>query len=454
MKIKLQHLPTHLRFHTKKLMDRTLNPCHGLIQEIGFVNCAYNNPSLIIAGGVLTGVHVLKNKENPGRTAYHIGGTGYYLDEPIIKTIGESVERYAQLLSEVSDYFELRFTTRDELIGRGESVTDLAKLQFFSDEQLARPRFPFGKLKSDSTVSWVQFDSLLEQDKTTWVPAQMVFFGYDVRLKDQEVWFVPGISTGTASHITNAKATLNAMLELIQLDSVIGHWYTDSQAIKINFDERTRYFERFLKRISVPNSIEISFYLLPNPDLLGFAVAAVFVNPENRLPKVAIGLGSDTSLVRAMHKAFLEGMGTLTFARLEIFKSKYDLERVHGTDIDPSRILNLDQNTEYYGHGYNFDLIEKRFLSAKSVNASDLPADIGGSIEEQLAALIKSFKDSNKELYKVDINLPEVKDLGFQVCRVWSPDTLMLCLPSFVPTVHPRFKAYGGVTHEHPHPYP
>lgn len=454
MKVKINELPGSLRFHTKKLMERTLNPSHGLIQEIGFVNSAYNNPDLMIAGGVLTGVHVLKNKPNPGRSAYHIGGTGYYLDEPIIKTIGESVERYAQLLADHSPQFKFAFQSRRSLLAQGEETVDVQKLQLFSQEQLGRERFPFQTFTDDSLISWVRMESMLEKGRTVWAPAQMIFFAYDVKLKDNETWFAPGVSTGTASHITETRATLNALLELIQLDSTMGHWYTEAPALKIKWDARTRYFERFMKKISVRNGIDISFYLLPNPDLLGFSVAALFVNKGQRLPKMAIGLGSDPSLVRAMQKAFLEGMGTLTFGRLEIFKTNHELERVHSKEIDPARIFNLDQNTEYYARGQAFHLVEERFLSQPEVAASELPPDVEGSHEEQLQHLVDRFQATGKELFRLDINLPEVKALGFHVSRVWSPDTLALCLPSFVPKAHARFKAYGEVYHEHPHPYP
>jgi len=59
-----------------------------------------------------------------------------------------------------------------------------------------------------------------------------------------------------------------------------------------------------------------------------------------------------------------------------------------------------------------------------------------------------------KELIHMDLTTTEANALGLVVSRVWSPNTLSLSLPSSVPSQHPRFKAYGGITHDALHPYP
>ena len=453
MKVSIAHSIDHYRYQTKKLLNKLLNPSFGTIQEIGFLNNAYNDPNFLISGGVLTGVHLLLDREDPGRTAYHIGGAGFSLDEPMIKTLAESVERYAQLLAEIADHYTIKFTSYDDMIANAENVISFDKFTFFSQEQLSRKHFPFRAGKKDQPISWIQLTSLSSQQKV-WVPAQLVFFGYRVRLKDGEPWMGAGVSTGTAAHVTYLQAKRNALLELIQLDSAMGHWYTDYPVFEILFDDRTRFLERLLKKVSAHSNVNIRFFFLENPDLKGFSIAAVLFNNGKRLPKVAVGLGADTSLVRAMYKATLEGIGTLALARLEIYKSKYSLDRPEGIVINPDRIYNLDQNSEYYGRGNDFWLIEQRFLNSKKKMASEFPSDMKGSFEVQVEELVASFLNSNKELYETNLNLREVEDLGFYVNRVWSPDALPLCLPSSVQAEHPRFNSYGGIVRENPHPYP
>lgn len=441
----------HIRHRTDNLLKRMLNPCFGMMQEVGMLGGAYNNPSLIVAGGVLTGVHVLQHKPDPGRVAYHIGGCGVFLEESMIKTLAEGVERYAQLLSEISQYFHVNFTNYQTLIDNHEHIIAKEKLQLFTKEQLARPRFAFQPFSEDKPVSWVSFYSLIH-DRKTWVPAQLAFFGYQVRMKDGEPWFGPGMSTGTAAHVSDILARKNAILELIQLDSTMGHWYSNYPAYEILFDERTQFLKNIIDNIAVPSQIHMRFFLLNNPDLKGFTVACLFYNDDHHLPKVVIGLGADTSLQRAMYKALLEGVGTLGLARLEIFKRQFSEDNKE--IIDPNHIYDLDSNCEYYGSGHNFDLINQLFLQSEKIQASQLPADIIGSEEEQFEILKNAFAESGKDLLEVDMNIDEVKTLGFKVIRLWSPDTLSLCLPSFVPKAHPRFQCYGGVQHEAPHPYP
>ena len=86
--------------------------------------------------------------------------------------------------------------------------------------------------------------------------------------------------------------------------------------------------------------------------------------------------------------------------------------------------------------------------------AKDLPSNISGTETEQLQKITQSFYDSGKQLYSTNIDMVEANELNLFVERFWSPDTLSLCLPSYVPKLHQRFKDYGGIVREDPHPYP
>jgi hypothetical protein len=68
--------------------------------------------------------------------------------------------------------------------------------------------------------------------------------------------------------------------------------------------------------------------------------------------------------------------------------------------------------------------------------------------------LIDAFWKTGNELIGLDLTTGDVRDLGFRVVRLWSPDLLSLPLPSAPPLLHPRFNSYGGATDGAPHPYP
>jgi len=260
------------------------------------------------------------------------------------------------------------------------------------------------------------------------------------------------VTTGTAAHISYLLAFKAAILELIQLDTVMGHWYSNWCAYEIEMDNRLSSLISLIKRYSYDSRNRYIFYYIPNPDLAGFTIACVYLQ-EKGLPKIVIGLGADTTLENAMYKAFLETVASVGLSRMVVFKGKYEIDK-HNIPIESNALYDLDRNVEYYGSGNNIKRIEERFLKMPSIKATNLPDDILGNHAAQLGKLITSFTTTNKQLYYLDLTGAEEKSLGFHVVRVWSPNTLSLCLPSAPPVMHPRFTNFGGIKHENPHPYP
>jgi thiazole/oxazole-forming peptide maturase SagD family component len=440
-----------LKYKSNQLINSMLSPLCGMNQEIGYVSRTHYDMNLMVGSAALTGIHVLFNRPNPGRGAYHIGGTGIFPNESMIRILGESVERYAQLMSDFSCSSQLKYARYADLLQGNDDVLPLHYLCLYSNNQLLRAAFPFQKIAENSQLSWIKMFSCYEQS-SVWIPAQLVLVGYNVKKDDGEPWITSAVTTGTAAHINYQLACKAALLELIQLDTVMGHWYSDWNVYEIQLDDRVSSLTTLIKRYTQHSLHRYIFYYIPNPDLAGFTIACVYLQDAG-LPKVVIGLGADTSLENAMYKAFLETVASVGLARMLVFKGKYKID-AHNTPIVADALYDLDRNVEYYGAGHNISRIEERFLNMPSIKASSLPEDIIGTHAVQLNKLVKSFSASHKKLYYLDLSGIEEKALGFKVVRMWSPDTLSLCLPSAPQIIHPRFIDYGDIKHEDPHPYP
>jgi len=437
-----------LKGNTDRLLQRMLDPLCGMNPQISCIDHAHGEPSVLTMGADLCGAHILQKLPPPKRGSQHIGGSGIHLEEALIRTLGETVERYSQLVAELECQHKIIFASFDQMLKRKAVVIPAEKLNFFSSQQFARDYFPFQDFTTDKPISWVQAESFISREKV-WIPAQMLFVGYKIKHDLDEPWLSAAVTTGTAAHTSPLLALRNALLELIQIDSAMGHWYSNAKAIGIEFDDRTRPLERVLMKCAKFAQLKPSFYWLDNPDLAGISVACVF--RKVNLPKVAIGLGIDTCLVDAMYKAFLEAIGVFNLSKLVLLEEKFKVDK---DDVDPANFYDFDANIAYYARGGNTKLFNKKFPPVKKTKARKLPADIAGDPAEQVSGLINSFRRSGKELVHVDITSTEARELGFVVSRVWSPDTLSLSLPSAAHLQHPRFKAYGGISHDAPHPYP
>lgn len=442
---------SHIKYKSHQLINSMLSPFCGLNQEIGYVSRTNGDMRLLVGSAALTGIHVLFNRPNPGRGAYHIGGTGIFPNESIIRILGETVERYAQLMSDFSFSAQMKFEAYKNLKDKDENTLSKAHWSFYSNEQLSRPGFPFASAKEDDHLSWIRMFSCLDNAPIL-VPAQLVLVGYELRKSEGEPWITSAVTTGTAAHVNYPQALKAALLELIQLDSVMGHWYSSWKAYQIEFDGRLSSLTALMTRYNSGSLHQYKFYYIPNPDLLGFTIACLYLQ-DRGLPKVVIGLGADLSLENAMYKAFLETVASVGLARMVVFKGKYELGK-HNNPMDSSSLYDLDRNVEYYGAGNNLDRIKERFIDMSSIKASDIQQDIEGNHESQVATLIASFRKSNKNIYFLNLSGAEEEALGFKVMRVWSPNTLSLCLPSAPQLAHSRFNEYGGISHEDPHPYP
>lgn len=449
LRVSEPHFPLPQR--TRILLPRMLGPLCGMDRTVGFLLRSPFEPRLAIAGADMTGVHVVRGEAEPG--AYHLGGAGVLLDEAVIRSLGETVERYSQFVSVLGGRHRLRWASHEEMVAAGRPVVAAERLRFYAPEQHARPGFRFRPLDASTPLSWVAC-SALPGGEERWVPAQLALVGYLVRHADGEPWLYPGMTTGSAAHTSRARALRNALLELIQIDSAMGHWYSAATAPRIGFDARTTTLERLLRKVLPAQRDLPELYFLANADLPGLTVACVVREPAGKRPAVAVGLGIDLALERALYKAVLEAVGVTQLAKVDLVNRAISARAGGGEAIDPGSIYDLDSNVTWYADPENAPRLQRKFSAHDVVPASELPADVELGPRAEVELLVDGFRSSGKELVGLDLTLEDMAALGFVAVRAWSPDTLSLSFPSAPPEAHPRFAAYGGVAHRDPHPYP
>jgi len=453
MAIRLTQNNTDIRRQTDVLLGRVFSPLCGLSTMIGYVFNSGSDPRFMVAGGEMTNAQILTNQSTQQplrRGSYHIGASGIFRDEPVIKCIGETVERYSQVISELLRESEIILESYDRLSEVVARKLERTALSFFSEQQYSTPEFPFAPFSESEPLGWLQVESLIDGSRT-WAPAQLLFIGYALKRHLGERWINSSVSTGTAAHTSRGLALRNALLELIQIDSVMGHWYGNGDAHRISLDDRVSTIsciiaQRFRYTEAVP-----SFYWLPNADLPGFTIVCI-IRSAHGVPAVAAGIGIDLTLADAMYKALLEAIGVFQLAKLSHVNQNY--RPTQDAPVNPTKIYNLDDNVIWYALHSNTGPVERKFGVDNPLPGSSLPPDVAVDLDSELNLLIDAFRGTGKQLFSLDLTSVDIAQLGFSSLRVWSPDTLSLCLPSAPPKRHRRFQAYGGFENDDPHPYP
>lgn len=431
-----------LEYHTAQLWENMVSPLCGILSNIFAYHRQSHDPKGIAIGGDLADVASFKGLN--GSINYHIGGMGMTREEAMIKCLAESYERYIPVMADPEYYMTCQFDSYENLFANNSTdiILNPELFCYFSEEQHEQKGF-FNKFNKNSPLLWVKAAEIT-RNQAVWIPAQLLFFGYVPKKSLGETRINSAVSTGTAVHTNLVSSTLNSLLEMILIDSAIGHWYTDFPAYKIELSERTRHIQKILKKSIPLDNIHLEFFWLPSIDFPTFNIACIAQSVT--IPRFSIGLGSDYTLEGAMYKAFIEFLGTRFLG--------HTLAVIQERDVESNCIKNLDDNVLYYALGYGNERIYMNFNPRQTIKDYDLPSDLIGSKQTIVQLILKAFLETNKYLGFINLTNDESKELGLVATKLWSPQLITVPTPNAVAINHKRFLEYGGISHLDPHPYP
>ena len=434
-----------------RLARRIVSPLTGLSRTLGFMMRGRDEPRIIVSGAQLTGVEHLLGKK--GGLTYHIGGCGIYTEEALIRSVGETVERYAQVVKPLTTDYESMFATQESMIASGRETVLGPFSRPYLKRQYEQDNFAYSPLEVNSPITWTPTRSLIT-GKTMWVPAQLLYIGYQLRHQEGEPWLSSAVTTGSAAHTSPKRAVLSALYELIHGDAAMGHWYSSRVAPRIQFGKRLSALKDILDHYLYRSQVTPTFHYLELPGFDIHVTACVMRNRQGSGRGHNLGLGVSASLEESMYKSFLEAAAGVQLSKMLRISPELVDGAVGARTTDTSQMFDLDANVAHYARPQGAERLEKKFTMDDDLSSDDLPSYEVSDVHAEIESVIDGYARIGAELVFVDCTTPEARQLGFYVPRVWSPDTMSLCLPSAPPLNHPRFNAYGGAEDTvEPHPY-
>jgi thiazole/oxazole-forming peptide maturase SagD family component len=386
---------------------------------------------------------------------YHLSGYGTFYEEAFVRLVGEAIERYALLVAP--------YTLKDSIVyasyrqvARNGRVLPFEYLRLFSSsdlEKLNRSEYHgLRLLEQDDVVGWVKCPSLFNPETEVWIPAQMLFVGYKFSRARGEVAFCPGFSTGTAAHTSLPKALQNALLEFIEIDALMLHWYTGLTAPAVTIDNVTlsALVPKLLAADSNYEVLALDLRVLKEVDAHVFG--SVLMNKRKERPLIMLGAQGDLNPVRGFYRSLMEAVA-ISF--LGIYGPLY-LPKQYLASVPDATFTDLDRNVAFYASPDNAE--QKKSSINKLVGGrkvlSGMKSHDSGDVNSDTARLIRQLSGVSEYGVFLDITPPETRNRGWKVMRVFLPELVTMCVPGVPYSEHPRFTAFGGIRNEYPHPLP
>lgn len=326
-------------------------------------------------------------------------GKGLTVSEAVMSAVGEALERYS---ASVPDPERIAWARGEELDG---DRLDPSEFSLYSDEQYARPGFPYARFDPDVAHPWVRGRWLAGGQ--VWVPALMSYLS--LTLAPQNL-ICQGTSNGLAASSTLEDAALRATLELVERDAFLVAWRTGEHGRRLRIDGA---IEPALRRIVA--SIEqlggsVELYALPSA--CGITALCLALGDGHSWPGATIGLAADLDPATAVRGAILE-LGQ-SGPRLR------DMLQSGGARV-PERadaVEELLDHAMYYlpeRRACAFDRLRDR---ASGMSLSSLRAPQARS----LAACAKALEAGGIRVAVVDVTSSDLAIGPYRVVRAVSPD--------------------------------
>jgi thiazole/oxazole-forming peptide maturase SagD family component len=325
-------------------------------------------------------------------------GKGLTLSGALLSTIGETIERYAASLPDPARLVWSRACDLD-----GECL-DPAAFALYSEEQYARPDFPYRRFDPEVRHPWVP-GWWLGSGEPVWVPAVLAFLSLTIRREHQ---ICQGTSNGLAAGTNLEDAALRATLELVERDAFMAAWITASSGCRLEtegaLDDELRQVIGGVEALGAA----VELYLL-DTSACGVAALALAIGDGERYPGVTIGLGADLDPKAAVRGAILELGQTGPHLRRLMRSGAVPVPET------PSAVEDMLHHAVYYFPAARTRAFDRLRGSGSRVS---LPAGRDRSLAECAASLTAA----GVRVALVDVTSPDVATGPFRVVRAVSPD--------------------------------
>lgn len=393
--------------------------------------------------------------------SYHISGYGLSLEEAYIRFIGESTERYASVISHsyLKDF--IIKGSYESLSKDYKHIMEPEGHLFLTDGQLEKMSTFNEEYKKKNTVntdslSWVLANSIKYPGEKVLVPASQFFVGFT-----EDGFTTPSFTTGCACHETIVKAMINSIIEYVQIDAFMYHWYTNASKTIVKMDDAPDRLKLALKKSLGDHQEKYEILIIDYSDVakVNVPIVGVFIisKKDNNFPAISFGVQGGLDLETTIYRGVQEALAVLEMNTFVPFNNPNFLHEARNPE---NPYFDLDTNVSYFGlpekqqENYNHIMKHvKKTISYKQLKEK-MPNLSNYTDSDKFNWLCKSLSDFSELACYLDITPPNLASKELNVSRVFIPELMHMSFPKFPYLAHERFKGEGIRIENYPHPLP
>lgn len=360
-------------------------------------------------------------KSNVLTSSYYSYGRSMTLQDSKMSAEFEMLERYASIVPHTKPDLTGSYSQLKEAGNRVVSPERLS-LNVINDD--VRRRYGFESYSDAKTYRWTRTVNLIDE-QDYYLPEQVMY--YDAQLVSGEKRFMYETSNGCAMGGTYEEAVVYGLLELVERDAFLMHWYNRIAPIQLDITSiKNRYLLDIVKYMTCIGYELRVMDITMETGIPAIWVAAIDKNYHGKM-KCYNAAGAHMNPEKALEASLVEVVTSIGIYDKIIRSGSMD-ERLAQLSSNPDAVDNMEDHVYFYSLEENFKYIEPYYQNKEIIDFVErfkewYQKDDNTFTVEQF---VKRFVDYHKDIYVGVLESETNNELGLWCVKAIVPSMLTM----------------------------
>lgn len=360
-------------------------------------------------------------KSNVITNHYYSYGRSMTLQDSKMSAEFEMLERYASIVPRkkpdlTGSFFQLK--------AEGKAVISPKSLSLNVINDEVKRRYAIEEYSDDKAYRWTQIANLVDE-KAYYLPEQIMY--YDAQLVSGEKRFVYETSNGCAMGGTYEEAVVYGLLELVERDAFLMHWYNRIAPIRLDIDSvKNRYLVDIVKYMTCIGYELRVMDITMETGIPAIWVAAIDKTHHGKM-KCYNAAGAHMNPEKALEAALVEVVTSIGIYDKMIRSGSLD-NRLKELIDNPNAVDNMEDHVYFYSLEENYKHIEPYYQNKEVIDFVERFKEWYEEAQHTftMEQFVRRFTDYHKEIYVGVLESEANNELGLWCVKAIVPSMLTM----------------------------